>query len=438
LHPSRVARLRDWIVARGLRLLARLNRLAGRDLGELTGMSLDALSRYRLRTALSVLGIVLGVAAVIAMMSVSEGARRDALEQMALLGLDNIVVRNRGLPAGQDPNRTSRGLVASDAEKIARLVPLVARVAPLCERYLQVSGPVGHKRFMRVLGTQPEHAQILRLSISRGRPLNALDGSQQARVCVLGAQLGRALFGYREAVGGAVRIDNEWYTVVGLLADRAHEARGIGALAGRDLNQAVLVPLPTLLGRSLAVDPRQRVDEIWVQLVDGERVLAVGQVVEHTLLRVHRGLPDFEVVVPRELLNQRYRTQRTFSIVVGSIAAISLLVGGIGVMNIMLASVLERTHEIGILRTVGATRRDVTWQFLAESLLMTVSGGAVGIVIGALTSWAIALYARWSTRLSPTAVFLALTVSLLVGLVFGIYPARKAARLDPIEALRYE
>jgi putative ABC transport system permease protein len=438
LDHSRLARLRPWIAARSGRLLSRLNRLAGRDLAELWAMSVDALSRYRLRTALSVLGIVLGVAAVIAMMSVSEGARRDALEQMALLGLDNIVVRNRGLPAGQDPNHTSRGLVASDGEKIQRLVPLVAAVAPLCERYLSVSGPTGRKRYMRVLGTMPSHRTILRLNVTRGRHLTPLDGYRQARVCLLGAQLGRALFGYREAVGAGIRIDGQWYTVVGVLTDRARDSRGMGALAGRDLNQTVLVPLPTLLGRSLDLDPRQRVDELWVHLVDGERVLEVGRVVEHTLLRVHRGLPDFEVVVPRELLNQRYRTQRTFSIVVGSIAAISLLVGGIGVMNIMLASVLERTHEIGIRRTVGATRRDVTWQFLTESLLMTVSGGTVGIVLEALTSWSIALYAHWSTRLSPMAVFLALTVSLLVGLAFGIYPARKAACLDPIEALRYE
>jgi len=225
---------------------------------------------------------------------------------------------------------------------------------------------------------------------------------------------------------------------VGVLAERGTDARGIGTLAARDLNQAVLVPVSVPLGQTPALDPERHVDEIWIQVAEGRRVQDVGRVVEHTLARLHGGADDAEVVVPRELLNQRYRTQRTFSVVVGSVAVLSLLVGGIGIMNIMLASVLERTHEIGIRRTVGATRRDIALQFLVESLLMTLSGGAAGIAIGVSVSWAITAYAGWSTRISPAAVALAVTVSFLVGLSFGIYPATKAAELAPIEALRYE
>ena len=226
--------------------------------------------------------------------------------------------------------------------------------------------------------------------------------------------------------------------MVGVLADRAGDAQAIGALAARDLNLAALVPISALLDATPEGNPGKAVDELWIQVRDGERVLELGQAVQHALVRLHRGVQDVEVVIPRELLNQRYRMQRTFSVVVGSVAVLSLLVGGIGIMNIMLASVLERTHEIGIRRTVGATRRDVTLQFLTESLLMTLSGGAVGILTGVAVSFGITAYAGWSTSVSLAAVLLALLVSFAVGLSFGIYPARRAAALQPIDALRYE
>jgi putative ABC transport system permease protein len=411
--------------------------LARRDPREVLAMSLEALGRYKLRTALSVLGVVLGVAAVIAMMSVTAGAREDALRQVELLGLDNIVARNRGLSgAASTPGRV-RGLTTGDAQRLPLLLPLVSFVTPLVERYTEVAGS-GTRRGAVVLGIVPEFRDVLGLATSRGRFLAGLDIAQPARVCVLGGQLARALFRRRDPLGQSVRIEGEWYKVVGVLVDRAADPKGIGALTARDLNAAALVPISALLGAPPSADPSQRVDEIWIRVAESTRVLELGRVVESTLRRLHAGADDFEVVVPRVLLNQRYRTQRTFSVVVGSVAALSLLVGGIGIMNIMLASVLERTREIGIRRTVGATRRDVTVQFLTESLLMTVSGGATGILSGIAVSWAVTAYAGWSTHVSLPAVVLAVSVSLLVGLSFGIYPARKAAQLDPIDALRYE
>ena len=407
------------------------------DPGEVFSISIEALGRYKLRTALSVVGVVLGVAAVIAMMSVTAGAREEALRQVELLGLDNIVTRNRGLAASGNAVGRAGSLTAGDAEKLRLLVPVVSSVTALVERYSELSGPAG-RRGTLVLGVTAEYRDVLGLSVGRGRFLAAPDELSSARVCVLGGQLSRTLFGFRNPLGQSVRVEREWYKVIGVLGDRAADPRGIGSLTARDLNQAALVPVSALLAGRPSLDPSGRVDEIWIHLQDGEKVLEVGRIVEGTLRRLHGGIDDFEVVVPRQLLNQRYRTQRTFSVVVGSVAALSLLVGGIGIMNIMLASVLERTHEIGIRRTVGATGRDVTVQFLTESLLMTVSGGAAGIVLGALVSWAVTAYAGWSTHLSPAAVFLALAVSMLVGLTFGIYPARKAAQLQPIEALRYE
>jgi putative ABC transport system permease protein len=409
------------------RIVRRLTPLELRDLAEIC---VDALSRYKLRTALSVIGVVLGVAAVIAMMSVSEGARREALRQFELLGLDNIVVRDRRL-------QPTSGLSIDDARKLGELVPLVSGISPLIETARRVVGP-RNSREARVLGVSPEYQDIVRLVVARGRGLGPLDVDNQSRVCLLGAGLARSLFGHQPPVGESVRIGGEWHRVAGILAERSADSRLIGALASRDLNQAVIVPLPVLLGHSLELDPHARVDEIWIQIRDGQRVLELGRVVEHTLSRLHPGQPRWELVLPRELLNQRLRTQRTFSVVVGSVAVISLLVGGIGIMNIMLASVMERTHEIGIRRAVGATQRDVTVQFLAEALLMTLSGGLAGILLGLLVSGGVSFYAGWATKLSVGAVLLGFAVSVAVGLVFGIYPATRAAQLDPIDALRYE
>ena len=289
----------------------------------------------------------------------------------------------------------------------------------------------------RIVGVNASYQTILRLDLQRGRFFSAADERKVGRVCVLGGTLARALFGYDNPVGQRIRVEDGYYEVVGVLSAQGAGTDTPGALAWRDIDQAMLAPLPTVLGRSLEVGPEQAIDELWLQTTDGERVEEVGRVLQHTLTRLH-GAADVDIIVPRELLNQRYRTQRTFSVVVGSVAALALIVGGIGIMNIMLTSVVERTHEIGIRRTVGATRRDVAIQFLTESLLMTLSGGVLGILIGALVSWGITAYAGWSTYVSVVAVLLAFTVSCAVGLGFGLYPAIRASRLEPVDAVRYE
>ena len=403
--------------------------------GAFLPIAAEALGRYKLRTSLSVLGVVLGVAAVIAMMSVSEGAGREALTQVDAMGLDNLVARKRPFTVAEQSLR-STGLTAGDSQRVLDLVPLAKVASPLAERY----GPVSHagrRRMARIVGVNASYQMILRLDIQRGRFFSAADERSVGRVCVLGGTLARALFGYDNPVGQRIRVEDRYYEVVGVLSAQGSGADTPGALAWRDIDQAMLAPLPAVLGRSLEVGPEQAVDELWLQTTDGERVEEVGRVLQHTLTRLH-GAADVDIIVPRELLNQRYRTQRTFSVVVGSVAVLALIVGGIGIMNIMLTSVVERTHEIGIRRTVGATRRDVAIQFLTESLMMTVSGGALGIVIGALVSWGITAYAGWSTHISLVAVLLAFTVSCAVGLGFGLYPAIRASRLEPVDAVRYE
>jgi putative ABC transport system permease protein len=246
------------------------------------------------------------------------------------------------------------------------------------------------------------------------------------------------LFDFKDSVGRSVRLGEEWCEVVGVLTDRASATSGGGPLAGRDLNQSIIVPLSSSLGSALDPLPGARVNEIWLHAAEGDDVTALAAIVSQTLTRLHHGSNDFEVIVPLELLRERYRVQQTFDVVVGSVALLSLVVGGIGIMNVMLASVLERTSEIGLRRSVGATRGDVRRQFLAEALMVTCGGGSAGICAGAVASWTIAAYAKWPTHTSATAIVAALLVSTLVGLAFGIYPATRAARLQPIDAVRYE
>ena len=404
------------------------------ELGEFLRIAVEALGRYRLRTALSVLGVVLGVAAVIAMMSVSEGAARDALAQVDALGLDNIVAQSTG---GLNARGTmKRSLVAADAQRALELVPSAARSAPVISRYLRI-GRGDQVNPGQVLASTPDFQRILRLTAERGRLLSESDADTSARVCVIGALMAQQLFGYRDPVGETIRIGTDHYRVVGVLREQGGDPQAGTSMAWHNVNRAALAPLPTISGKTLTVAPNQPVEEIWVQVEDAEQSVALGEVLRRMLLQT-RDADEFHIVVPRELLAQRYRTQRTFSVVVGSVAALALLVGGIGIMNIMLTSVVERTREIGVRRTAGARRRDVTMQFLIETLLMTVGGGIAGIVIGAAVSVGISAYAGWSTHVSLTAVLLGFVVSFLVGLVFGLYPAMKAAALQPVDAMRYE
>ncbi len=397
---------------------------------EVLDISVEALGRYRLRTALSTLGIVLGVAAVIAMFSVGEGAREDVLRQVEQLGLNNVIVRNRGFGSDSD-------LRLQDAQLMRDLLPGVTAVSPLVERFVTAAGPVGAAD-ASLLGVAPAYGQVLDLEVAHGRFLAPLDQRAEAPVCILGAQLGRVLFGYRDPIGRMVRLDGTWCEVVGVLARRSVAGRAGRIAASRDLDNVAIGSLAGVLPASPAVDPTQRMDEIWIRVADGDDVADVADSIERTLARASGAARALDIVVPRDLLNQRVRTQRTFNVVVGSVALLSLLVGGIGIMNIMLTSVLERTREIGLRRVVGATRWSIVVQFLTESLIMTLAGGAIGVAAGVATSYAITAYASWNTSVSVLAVALGFGVSVLVGLVFGIYPASQAARLQPVDAVRYE
>ena len=394
-------------------------------------LGVRSLKLHRLRSSLSILGVVFGVAAVVAMSSVGEGARRETLAQIASLGIDTVTVRPRPAEPGE---KTPAALPAAAADSIRRVVPAVRAVAPL--RVAELPAEAGGRTAAVIaIGTTPAYRDATRLEMAAGRFLADLDVADRKRVAVLGAAAARALFPLGSPVGETVRLGGDWFQVVGVLEGRASPRERGAAIRGRDLNRSVLVPLGALDRGS---DRRpDGVDEVVFRVATPEAVVP-GAGVALALVRRATGGEPVEVIVPREILRQRERTQRVFNVVTGAVAAISLLVGGIGIMNIMLASVAERTREVGVRRALGARRRDVAAQFLVESSLLTVAGGLLGSVLGLLGSALIQVFAGWPTAVHPLMLVAALVVALAVGIGFGFYPAWHAAGLDPVEALRRE
>jgi putative ABC transport system permease protein len=392
-------------------------------------LGLRSLLVHKLRSTLSILGVVFGVAAVVAMSSVGEGARREALEQIGALGIDSVTLRGRPASAGH----AGAGLRLRDAEAVARVVPNLVAVAPLREVSLPAEAG-GRAAEAVVVGTTPAYLAAARLRLSSGRFLSVLDVQDAKRVAVLGASLAAALFPLGGSRGERVSVGGDWFDVVGVLEGRASPRRP-GPIRTRDVNRALFVPLPALDRGGSA--PADGVDEIVIRVADAREVTASAEAARAVVGRTSGGTP-VDVIVPREILRQKERTQRIFNVVTGAIAAISLLVGGIGIMNIMLASVAERTPEVGVRRALGATQRDVAAQFLVESSLLTVAGGLIGLLLGIAGSAAIQRLAGWPTALSPVMLPAALVTALAVGIGFGFYPAWRAAHLEPMEALRHE
>lgn len=399
-------------------------------------VGLDGLQAHKLRSFLTMLGIIFGVAAVISMLSIGEGAKREALEQIAQMGMQNILIQTipaEDLQQGSDQSNTSQGLRLADALALEDVNPLIEQAVP--QRIVAVEARYGSESVETlVVGTPPEFAEIMNYRPVEGGFYTYLDELEARRVCVLGAGIKRRLFYFADPIGQWVKLGRDWYTVVGVM-----EWKITGkAAAGYDLNQQIYVPFSTASVRFTREPFESEIDRIVARVADADRIREAANIVYATLSRRHNGASDFQLSIPVELLRQRQRTQRIFNIVMGCIAGISLLVGGIGIMNIMLASVMERTREIGIRRAIGATRRDILGQFLFESASLSVLGGLIGILLGWGMTGLITLYAGWKTIVSLFAILLAFGVSAAVGILFGLYPARKAALLDPIESLRYE
>jgi putative ABC transport system permease protein len=402
--------------------------------------SVQNLRMHALRSALSVLGIIFGVGAVIAMLSIGAGAEREALEIIDAMGLRNVIVRDKVFDRDdekQEIRRKSAGLAARDADAIRDAVPAVERVIARIEvdpwKTLSATGrakPV-------VVGVSHDYPELVKLPLREGRFFDRRDEETYAQVCVIGDGVRKELFGFDAALGRPVKINDTWLTVIGVLAPRggAREVQGV-TLAPTENH--IYLPVSVAEGKFGRPPLKSPLDELVVSMAPGAPVQESAAVIASLLSRLHGGAADYTITVPEALLEQSRKTQRLFDIVMGTIAGISLLVGGIGIMNIMLATVLERTREIGVRRALGARQVDIRNQFVIESFTITAAGGLLGIAMGIVIANAVAFYAGWTTIVTASSILLSVGVSAAVGLVFGIYPAVRAARLNPIESLRHE
>jgi putative ABC transport system permease protein len=396
----------------------------------------ESFLRRPLRTVLSLLSVVLGIGAVVAMLSVVEGARRQVLGLAERIGFDTIVIESR--PSQSTVGGPRRGLTVADATGLAKLRPAVAVVSPVVLAPTRLSGPAGSEVGF-VIASSADYASTAHLAASRGRLLTPLDDDGTLGVCVMGASIARQLWGSVDPVGRFLQVRADYYTVVGVLDEHPMVAAGRAlGFPVVDVDRAVVVPLARWIGHPTAADPLQRLDEVRLRARDSASVVGLGAAVDTSLLSGRRDGRDYEVIVPQTLAEQRLQVQRTFGYVLASVATLSLLIGGVGIMNVTLASVLERVPEIGIRRTVGATQRSVAALFLTETALLGALGGLLGLIAGAGLSTVIAKYAGWPMAISGGGALTVLAVAMVVGLVSGVYPAWRATRIAPIDALGHE
>lgn len=436
----------------------------------------------KVRTLLTSLGIIFGVAAVITMLAIGNGAEKEILSQLELVGVNNIVITpipDEGDENGSEeeeegssePKRFSKGLDILDANTILQNVPSVKSVSPeiILETYVIKSG---RQNPVKLIGVTPSYFEAANIEIESGKNFTNLQAENSLPVCIIGKKIEKKLFTGQSAIGKNIKVKDVWLEVVGVIEEKFVSETAQENLGIRDLNQDIYIPAKTFLvrykdrkndeksnesetsfGGGMVVfssgnnqGPKERkprgnyhqIDKLIVQVDNSNQLNATADVISRMLKRRHNEVIDFEISIPIQLLKQQQKTKQIFNIVLSIIAGISLLIGGIGIMNIMLASVLERTKEIGIIRAIGATQEDVILQFLTESVLVSIGGGIIGIVLGIISSYLLEVTTGIETILSLSSILLSFFVATLIGLIFGIAPARSAAQKSPIEAIRHE
>ena len=448
------------------RLLANLN------------IAINAVIANKVRSLLTALGIIFGVAAVIAMLAIGNGAQQEILEQIRLVGVNNIVIKpiveqeeeKIEEQVGQrEKKKFSPGLTVRDVRSIESTIPGISVISPeiLIDTYVIREGL---RRSAKLVGVEPAYFKIYNFDLAEGQVFNEEQLKLGSAVCVIGYSIKSKFFPTEDPIGKSIKVGQHWLKIVGLLNERLVSSSSISKLGIRDFNMDIYVPLQSVLIRYKnrdkitaeqlriesmrsqgnvfgtsgaeedAVDKKNyhQLDRLVIQVDATDRLTPTAEIISRLLERKHYGVVDYEIEIPELLLKQQQRTNDIFNYVLGAIAGISLLVGGIGIMNIMLASVLERIKEIGLRLSIGAKKSDVVQQFLFEAIMISVSGGLIGVMLGIIMAYIVSEFAGIPTIITLTSIILSFGVAATVGLIFGIAPARRAASQDPITSLRYE
>ncbi|MEO1525588.1 MAG: ABC transporter permease [Planctomycetota bacterium] len=425
---------------------------------ETVQIGIKNLLNHKLRSLLTMLGVILGTGSVIAMLAIGEGSKREALEQIRKLGANNIIVRSvkPGQGGASDESSTTQntsnvleyGLKYQDFERLKATIPTLINAVPIS----LITQPASNEEHVlpnaRILGVTSDYLRIKNARLRHGRFITSPDERNTANVAVLGAGAAQRLFRFKDPMGQPVLLGEDVYRVIGVLASQGSGNATPGAVGQQDLNDDIYIPISCARKRFGEIQQissagsrsfeRTQLNEITLQIADPNMVSQTAGMVRVLLEQSHPAKDDFRLIIPLELLRRAEEEKRIWNLVLGSIAGISLLVGGIGIMNIMLASVTERTREIGIRRALGAKRRDITFQFLVETVILSAAGGTMGVILGITIPWIVSHFASIETVVQWWSVLIAFTISVGIGVVFGLYPARRAALMNPIEALRHE
>lgn len=442
-------------------------------------IAIDAVFANKVRSLLTALGIIFGVAAVIAMLAIGNGAQQEILDQIKLVGVNNIVIKPiieqkeekvEEEVGKKEKKKFSPGLTVRDVKSIQSVIPGLTRVSPeiIIDTYVVRRG---YRRSAKLVGVEPSYFEIYNFDLQEGQIFSTEQRRIGAPVCIIGQTIKSRFFPTEDPMGKNIKVGPHWLTIIGVLNERLVSDNSISKLGIRDFNMDVYTPLQTVLiryknrdlitGQELALEARQsrgrvqndnqaqeedseekknyhQLDRLVIQVEETSSMQPAAEILSRLLRRRHYDVVDYEIEIPELLLKQQQRTNDIFNYVLGAIAGISLLVGGIGIMNIMLASVLERIKEIGLRLSIGAKKSDVVQQFLFEAVMISVSGGIIGVILGVSMAYIVSEFANIPTIITFSSIVLSFGVAATVGLIFGIAPARKAANQDPITSLRYE
>ncbi len=428
-------------------------------------IAFEAVLSNRVRSILTGLGIIFGVAAVIAMLAIGNGAQKEIIDQIKLVGLNNIVIKpiieqteeqvSSDDPFNKEKNKYSPGLTLKDKNAIAKMLPNIQAISPEIVKDTYIMNK-GIRRSAKLVGVEPPYFKLFNFELEEGTMFNEQNLIHGMPVCIIGKSIKAKFFPSENPIGKKLKCGNQWLTVMGVLEQRIISENSIKRLGIRDYNMDVYVPLKTVLIRyenrdlitksmlkkadnyNTTTTNYHQLDRLVLQVAETEKLSATADIIARMLARKHFDVVDYEIEIPELLLKQQQRTNDVFNYVLGAIAGISLLVGGIGIMNIMLASVLERIKEIGLRLSIGAKKTDIVFQFMFEAIMISATGGIIGIFTGVLMAYGVSAFANIPTIISFGSIVISFGVATLIGLIFGIAPARKAAQQNPITSLRYE